>query len=177
MTTLTIPSRRSLHRGDAHRRRDPVPRLRPAREPIDPVNPHRHGGEVVFEVRFRSSMNGSDLELLRRQLAMTTHVDHKLPVDPNSPAVAQLDQDSSLLLECGTAEDQWILQARTWGRPSACTVHDWLVRVTQVARQIDPRVEIPARLPLPAPATVQRPVGRAANRRLAAARRRLVGLS
>lgn len=153
MTSVTIPALRSQHRRDPHRRSS-VPSPRPAHdtsmanESAIPVNPDRHGGTVVFEVRLRTSMTGRDLELLRRQLAMTTHVEHKLPVDPNSPAHAALDQSSSLLLEHGAAEDQWILQARTWGEPSPRTVHDWQVRVALVACQLDPSVAIPDRLPL-----------------------------
>lgn len=183
MTSVTISSSRSQRRRDAHRRQAPVPASRLASDtcvrpdPASPVNPHQHGGAVVFEVRFRSSMTGRDLELLRHQLDMTTHVEHKLPVDPNSPAHAQLDQGSSLLLERGTAEDQWILQARTWSKPSARTVHDWHVRVALVAHQLDPVVVIPDRLAVAPSSIPQRPVGRAVNRRLAATRRRLVGLS
>lgn len=182
MTSVTIPSSRLQRRRNAHRRRAPLPAPMSANhiaaplDPANPVDPHRRGGAVVFEVCFRSSMTGRDLELLRSQLGMTTHVEHKLPVDPNSPAHAQLDQGSSLLLEPGTARDQWILQARTWLKPSARTVHDWQVQVALVAHQLDPAVVLPDRLPMASPATPQRPVGRAANRRLAAARRRLAGL-
>lgn len=172
----TIASPRSQRRRDVHRRDGLIPAPALARQPIAPVNPHHHGGTVVFEVHFRSGMAGSDLELLRRQLDMTTHVEHKLPVDPNSPAFAQLDQDSSLLLEHGSREGQWVLQARTWGTPSASTVHDWQVRVAQVAHQIDRDVQLPDRLPVEPDDTPQRPVGRAANRRLAPIRRRLAGL-
>ena len=183
MTSVTIPSSaRSQRRRGAHRQWVPAPGLRAARDisaphpAADPVNPHHRGGTVVFEVRFRSSMTGRELELLRSQLDMTTHVEHKLPVDPNSPAHAQLDQGSSLLLERGAAEDQWVLQARSWSKPSARTVHDWHVRVALVAHQLDASVAIPDRLPVVPSNIAQRPVGRAANRRLAPARRRLVGL-
>ena len=171
----TTPSTRPRRR-DTHRRDTPLPRPALEPRPIAPVNPHRHGGTVVFEVGFTSSMSGSNLELLRRQLGMTSHSEHKLPVDPNSPAVAQLEQDASLLLEHGPDEDHWVLQARTWGTPSARTVHDWHVRVAQVAHQLDPRVSIPDRMPIEPCAAPQRPVGRAANLRSAAVRRRLAGL-
>lgn len=190
MTTATLPSSRSQRRRGVHRRPrlttappaaapgTVVPLATEARadDPIVPVNPQHHGGTVVFEVPLTSAMGGSDLELLRRQLAITTHVDHKLPVDPNSPGHAQLDQDSSLLLERGVGSDRWVLQARTWGRPSPRTVHDWQVRVAQVARRLDPQVSVPGRMPPAPPATPLRPVGRAANARFAAARRRLTGL-
>lgn len=182
MSTVTIPSLRPRRRRDAHRRQTSPSAVRRggdagiACEPVSPLNPLHHGGRVVFEVRFRSSMNGLGLELLRRQLAMTSHVEHKLPVDPNSPAHAQLDQSTSLLLEHGQDDDDWVLQARTWGEPSACTVHGWEVCVTQVAHQLDPGVAIPGRIPGEPSDTPQHPVGRAANRRTAAVRRRLAGL-
>lgn len=182
MANLTIPSSRPQRRRDAHQRQALVPASRrrsdssAPRPAAFPIDPHHHGGTVVFEVPFRSSMTGSDLELLRRQLDMTTHVEHKLPVDPNSPAHARLDQGSSLLLEHGAADDRWILQARTWLKPSARTVHDWHVRVALVAHQLDPAVVILDRLPVAPFDPSRRPVGHAASRRLAALRRRLVGL-
>lgn len=174
MSTVAFPRPRRSR--DVHRRNRLISTPARARQPIAPVNPRHHGGTVAFEVHFRSGMAGSDLELLRRQLGMTTHVEHKLPVDPNSPAVAQLDRDSSLLLEHGYGEDQWVLQARTWGTPSASTVHDWRVRVAEVARQLDRGVQLPERLPIEPDDTPQHPVGYAANHRLAPIRRRLAGL-
>ncbi|MGH2862520.1 MAG: hypothetical protein ACRDLT_13595 [Solirubrobacteraceae bacterium] len=144
--------------------------------PITQVNPRHHGGTVAFEVWFRSDMSGSELELLRRQLAMTSHVEQKLPADPNSPAHAQLDRDSRLLLEHGSVDGQWVLQARTWGRPSERTVHEWRVRVAQVVHQLDAAVVLPEPMPAESYAVSMRPVGHATNTRWAAARRRLVGL-
>ncbi|MDE3130314.1 MAG: hypothetical protein KGL16_04110, partial [Acidobacteriota bacterium] len=113
---------------DAHR---PGPSLRLVHvaDPVEgPVNPGRRGGEVLFEVHFSCALGGEQLALLRSQLDMTTHVDHKLPADPNSPALARLDDASSLLLERLTGRDRWVLQARTWGAPDAGTIHAWHVR-------------------------------------------------
>ncbi len=178
MSTLTVPAWRPQPRRDV----PPSLRSEPLREPSAPPeacapgDPPRRGGAVLFEVRLRSSMSGSDLELLRRRLDMTTQVDHKLPVDPSSAGHAPLDQSTSLLLEAGAVEDEWILRARTWAHPSARTVHDWQVRVAQVAHLLDPGVAIPDRMPVEPSGPPQRPVGRVANRRLAASRRRLVGL-
>lgn len=171
MTTATRSPSPSQRRRAAHRRPSQT-----AAEAPSPAGTPRRGGTVVFEIPLTSAMHGSDLELLRRQLAMTTHVEHKLPVDPNSPGHAQLDQDSGLLLERGPGQDRWLLQARTWGRPSPRTVHDWQVRVAQVARRLDPQVAPPARLPREPAAVPVRPVGHALNGRLAAARRRLTGI-
>lgn len=145
-----------------------------AQEPT--INPHRRGGTVVFEIYFTCAMTDRELELLRRQLHMTTHIEHKLPVDPNSPAIARVDAWSGLFLERVRGDDRWVLQARTWGTPSPATIHDWHLRVAQVARQLDRRVEAPERAPLQPSGPRPRPVGRAANRRCAALRRRLVGL-
>lgn len=177
MRTITTHSTRSRRRRDFHSGRASLPTPVHAPQPAAPVNPHNRGGWVAFEVRFSSAMCGADLELLRRQLGMTTHVDHKLPVDPNSPGVAQLDQDSSLLLEHGASEGEWVLQARTWGEPSARTVRAWRVRVVQVARQLDPEIVLPEGSPVEPSRAPLRPVGRATNRRLSAVRRRLTGLS
>jgi hypothetical protein len=190
MTTATLPRSRPQRRRDVHRRQPPasaapatasasalpLPAELPGGEAMPPINPRHHGGTVVFEIGFDSGMTGSELELLRRQLAMTTHVEHKLSVDPNSPAHAQLDRESSLLLEPGLAPDRWVLQARTWGSPSPRTVHDWQVRVAQVAQRLDRKVAVPTSVPGAPYGGPLRPVGRAANRRFAAARRRLMGL-
>ena len=112
------------------------------------VNPHRRGGTVVFEIYFTSAMTGANVELLRRQLGMTTHLDRKLPVDPNSPGFARLDQDSGLFLEQAAGEGRWVLQARTWDAPPLLTIHEWHVRTAMVVRQLDPGIALPERAPV-----------------------------
>jgi hypothetical protein len=69
-----------------------------------------------------------------------------------------------------------VLQARTWDEPAPQSVHEWHVLAAQAARQLDPRVTLPERLPDIQPETTDRPLGQAANKRLARLRRRLVGL-
>ncbi|MGH2843871.1 MAG: hypothetical protein ACRDKL_09835 [Solirubrobacteraceae bacterium] len=174
---------RSRRRRDLHSRPTPAPpdHHAPAERAdaaVGGANPHQRGGRVIFEVPLRSAMGGADLELLRRQLEMTAHVDHKLPADPNSPAIAQLDDESSVILEHGEDSQAWLLQGRTWGSPSDASVHAWHVRSALVAHQLDAGVELPQRLAATAAAPLpQRPVGRAATARLAHLRRRLVGLA
>lgn len=177
MTTITIPSTRSQRRRDIHSGGAPLSTAVTASPLVAPVSPHQCGGTVAFEIRFESPMTGADLELLRRQLALTTHVEHKLPVDPSSPAVARLDHYSGLFLEHDRVKDRWVLQARTWCAPSAPTVHGWRVRVAQVVRQLDPTAELPERIPVVESRASARPVDRAANGQLAAVRRRLVGIA
>ena len=134
------------------------------------------GGRVLFEVPFTSAMSDADLAVLARVLDLSTHMQQKLRPDPNSPGVARLDHFSGLFLERGADAGRWVLQARTWGDPAARSVQEWHVLAAQAARQLDARVALPERLPDVQPATPDRPVGRAANKRLASFRRRLVGL-
>jgi hypothetical protein len=162
--------------------RAPTPRRLPAREsraaaaPRPYLNPHRRGGEVMFQVPFRSAMGDADLAVLRRVLDLSTHMYPKMRPDPNSPGVARLDHFSGLFLERGADEGQWRLEGRTWGRPAPETVHEWHVLAAQAARQLDPDVTLPEPLPDTQTSTPDRPLGHAANGRLAHLRRRLVGL-
>lgn len=98
---------------------------------------------MIFEVWFTSAMTDADLGLLRRRLDMTTHRDQKMRPDPNSPGVARLDHWSGLFLERGANGDQWVLQGRTWGTPSAAAIHGWHLCAAQTARALDPRVRLP----------------------------------
>ncbi len=144
---------------------------------VEPVNPHHRGGRVVFEIRFSSAMSDLDLARLRSVLDLSTHVYPKMRPDPNSPGVARLDHHSGLFLERGAGEGQWLLQARTWGRPAPQTVREWQLLAAQAAHELDPRVSLPERSASPQPAVAERPLGQAANKRLARIRRRLAGLA
>ena len=143
---------------------------------VEPVNPHHRGGRVLFEIRFTSAMSDLDLDRLRSVLDLCTHMHPQMRPDPNSPGVARLDHHSGLFLERGAGESQWLLQARTWGRPTPPTVHEWQLLAAQAAHQLDPRVSLPERSANSQPAVAERPLGRAANKRLARIRRRLAGL-
>lgn len=176
MTTLARSRTRSQRRRDAHPRPAPTASAPVSKAPVPAINPHDRGGRVLFEIHFTRSMTDADLDLLRRQLDMTLHTAHKLPVDPNSPGVTWLDRFSGLYLEHGAGQDRWVLQARTWGEPPAATVHDWHVCAAQTARLLDPRVRRVERWLHAEPDVAQRPVGGAQNRRVAGVRQRLVGL-
>lgn len=139
------------------------------------ANPQERGGQVLFELPFTSPMLDADLALLRRMLDISTHMYPKMRPDPNSPGTARLDDHSGLFLERGPGEDEWLLQARTWGRPSPRTIHEWHLAAAQAARQLDPRVRLPERAAQAQLATAEHPVG-AADTRLARIRRRLAGL-
>jgi len=140
------------------------------------VRSRGRGGTLLFEVPFTSAMSDSDLAVLAHVLDLSTHMYPKMRPDPNSPGVARLDHFSGLFLERGAEKGQWVLEARTWGNPAPQSVHEWEVLVAQAARQLDPRVTLPERLPDSQRATPDRPLGQAANGRLARFRRRLVGL-
>src|ERR1019366_8990274 len=132
-----------------------------------PSVPQERGGVVLFQVPFASTISDCDLALLARLLDLSTHMYPKMRPDPNSPGVARLDHFSGLFLERGAEEGQWRLEARTWGRPAPETVHEWHVLAAQAARQLDPAVTLPEPLPDPQTSTPDRPLGHAANGRLA----------
>jgi hypothetical protein len=165
-------------------RSDHVPTARPlsappaaaAPAPLPYANPPRRGGKVMFEVPFRSAMSHADLAVLHHVLDLSTHMYPKMRPDPNSPGVARLDHFSGLFLERGADEGHWMLEGRTWGKPEPRAVHEWHLLAAQAARQLDSAVELPEPMPDTHPTTPDRPLGQAANRRLARLRRRLVGL-
>jgi hypothetical protein len=170
-TAARRPARSSSWRSA---RRPPTPDSSRAHAPAS--SRHSRGGTVLFEVPFTSAMRGSDLAVLEHALDLSTNMYPKMHPDPTSPGVARLDHFSGLFLERGAEKGMWVLEARTWGKPAPQSVHEWQVLVAQAARQLDPSVTLPERLPDSQLATPDRPLGRAANGRLASFRRRLVGL-
>ncbi len=147
------------------------------------LSPVRQRGEVLFEVRFASVMGDDDLALLARRLDLSTHVQPTIRSRKgtarrhDTPGFARLDHYSGLFLKRGGAEGEWRLEARTWGRPAAQSVHEWHVLAAGAARELDPTVASPERLDAGTRELSDRPLGRAANKRLARFRRRLVGVS
>lgn len=135
------------------------------------------GGQVLFEVPFRSAMTDADLARLARMFDLSTHIYSKLPSDPTSPGVARLDDFSGLYLQRGAVDTEWVLEARTWGQPAAESVHEWHVLAAAAAHQLDPAVAPLKRLPDRPHRIAEHPVGEVLNRRFASFRRRLVGLS
>ena len=132
---------------------------------------------MLFEVPFASAMSDSDLARLARMLDLSTHMHPKMRPDTTSPGVGRLDHFSGLFLERGADQDQWVMQARTWGNPAAQSVHEWHLLAAQAARRLDPRVTLPEPLPDTPKQIADRPLGQAATKRLASIRRRLVGLT
>lgn len=106
------------------------------------------GATTLFEVRFASAMNDSDLDFLARSLDLVTHMHPKLRDTPTSPGVLRLDFESGLFLRRGSADGQWLLEGRSWGHPPPWVVHQWHLRAAAAARHLDPRVTLPARLDL-----------------------------
>jgi hypothetical protein len=174
-TDVPAPTRpgRPRSRGPAADSHPATPE-RPRGAQPQPHSRHGRGGRVLFEVTFTSAMTDSDLALLARTLDLSTHMVQKMRPDPNSPGVARLDHFSGLFLERGERDGQWLLEARTWGKPASESVHEWNLLAAGAAHQLDPTVEPPERV---ARTDVRIPeVGEVLNRPLAAFRRRLVGL-
>ncbi len=137
---------------------------------------------LLFEVPFASVMSDRDLALLARSLDLSTHAPATTGPHQDRPPLretagfARLDHFSGLFLRRGLVEGKWLLEGRSWGRPAAQSVHEWHVLAAGAARELDPTVTLPERLTASARMVPDRPVGRAANKRLAGIRRRLVGL-
>lgn len=150
-----------------------------SREGASPPTPERHGrgGQVLFVVPFRSEMTDADLARLARMFDLSTDMYPKQRPNPTSPGVARLDHFSGLYLERGTSDGEWVLEARTWGRPAIESVHEWHLLAAQAAHGLDQRVKMPERLPAAPVQIAARPVEEVQNRRFAALRRQLVGLS
>jgi hypothetical protein len=156
------------------------PRVEPP--PLPSRSPVRQRGNVLFEVPFASVMSDRDLARLALMLGLSTRIEptirprHDTAPRHHTPGFARLDHHSGLFLKRGVVDGEWQLEARTWGRPAAQSVHEWHVLAAGAARKLDPTVALPERLDAGAPEISDRPVGRAANKRLARIRRRLVGL-
>ena len=176
MSAIGPPTPRRSHSDHARTQRSLPARGAAAALALPHINPHHRGGKVIFQVPFRRAMSDADLAVLAHMLDLTTHMYPKMRPDPNSPGVARLDHFSGLFLERGADEGQWMLEGRTWGKPAPWTVHEWHLLAAQAARQLDPDVTLPEPMPDPRASTPDRPLGHAANRRLARLRRRLVGL-
>jgi hypothetical protein len=132
--------------------------------------------QTLFEIPFSSQMSDHDSALLARLLDMTTRVHPKMGPRHDSPGLTRLDHHSGLFLKRGEIEAEWTLEARTWGQPTAQSVHEWQVLAAGAAHRLDPKVILPEQLTIGSVEVPDRPVGRAANKRLSGVRRRLAGL-
>jgi len=148
-----------------------------ARLPVAPnCGPPARGAVTLFELPFASTMGDRDLALLARMLDLSMRMHPKTRPRDDTPGFARLDHYSGLFLKRGVIEGDWMLEARTWGHPAAQRVHEWHVLAAGAAHQLDPTVTFPERVHGSSPEIPDRPLGRAANKRLARIRRRLVGL-
>lgn len=101
---------------------------------------------TLFRIPFKSEMTNDDLARLHSVLDLVTYIIPKPGVSGASPGVASLDPWSGLFLEPGTVDGEWILEGRTWGHPLPEAAHEWHVQAALAARQLDPSVQLPARL-------------------------------
>ncbi len=131
------------------------PRTTTSSTTVEPAETAPPGHRVLFRVAFRSSMSDADLERLNRLLDLATHTHPKTPAVADTPGVARLDFDSGLFLLRGEADEEWVLEARTWGAPPTRAVRDWFLRAADAARMLDSRVPQPG--PGPGCAWTQRP--------------------
>lgn len=97
--------------------------------------PHEH--VKLFEVPFHSRMDDADAAALGRALDVAIHLHPKLHDTPARPGVVRLNFDSGLFLQRGPREGEWALEARTWGHPSAGTVHAWHLLAAEAARHLE----------------------------------------
>jgi hypothetical protein len=167
----------------AHQRSPAGPMVRPpsvrrhlADVPAPASAPPAQGPTTLFEITFATAMTDGDLALLVRALDLSRRMHPPMHPRHESPGLARLDHNSGLSLKRGSTDGHWTLQAQTWGHPAPRSVHEWHVLAAGAAHQLDPTVALPERLNGSAPEIPDRPLGRAANRRLAGFRRRMVGL-
>jgi hypothetical protein len=179
MSATTIPIPASTDQTVARRKAVPTRPVSTSREDASPPTPDRHGrgGQVLFVVPFRSEMTEADLARLARMFDLSTHMYPKQRPNPTSPGMARLDHFSGLYFERGASDGEWVLEARTWGRPALESVHEWHLLAAQAAHQFDRSVTMPERLPAALVQIAERPVEEVQNRRFAVLRRHLVGLS
>ena len=177
---MSIATKPTTVKGDRDSVRSAARRLPPSVEPtplLAPISRRRSRGAVtLFEVGFATAMSDRDLALIARTLDLSTRVRPVTLPRHGTPGLGRLDRDSALFLTRGVVEGEWSLQARTWGDPPARSVHEWHVLAAVAAHQLDPKVPLPERPQADSPEVPESPVGRAANKRLARIRRRLVGV-
>jgi hypothetical protein len=179
MSTTGAPTatpRRRHSSGEVAIRPPFAPRPHTARVPAPISTPQVRGATTLFQIPFASAMSDADIALLARTLDLATHMHPKLHNSPTSQGVARLDFDSGLFLKRGPAEQRWVLEGRTWGHPSTGIVHDWHLLAAAAAHRLDPNVIFPERLAATPPETPTRPLGRAANKRIARIGRHILGL-
>lgn len=102
---------------------------------------------TLFSIPFTSQMTDADLARLRTELDLVSYLSPKPGVSGASPGVVPLDFWSGLFLVRGEADGDWSLEARTWGNPPEPQVHEWHIRAALAARQLDPTVPVPPRVP------------------------------
>ncbi len=132
---------------------------------------------TLFSIRFESAMSDRDLARLRSALDLVTYMSPKPGVSGASLGVVPLDFSSGLFLVRGDGQQQWALEARTWGDPPAAAVHEWEVTAAIAARQLDPRVGVPTPAQTREREAAVLEVGRAASSRRGRLGRRLLRLT
>jgi hypothetical protein len=154
---------------------DAAPGAPPNPEPGSAGSPSAGRPVELFTIPFASGMSDRDLSVLTRAADLTTRGASATSPREQRVGPARLDHHSGLFLAAGADEGHWLLQARTWGRPSSESVHRWNVMAAGAARRLDPTVAIPDRRADTSLPLSDTHVGSVSNKRFAAFRRRLVG--
>jgi hypothetical protein len=111
--------------------------------PPSDTRSHAWSPITLFTIRFKSAMTDADLARLHSGLDLVTYTTPKPAVSGVQPGVVRLDFWSGLFLERGSAENEWVLEGRSWGNPPEPLVHEWHVRAALAAKELDPNVTIP----------------------------------
>jgi hypothetical protein len=100
---------------------------------------------LLFAIPFRAAMTPRETRALRSGLDLfLSFQDRDAAWGRQANGFARLDFSSGLLLVPGGGEDEWVLECRSYGAPSAAIVHRWQVEAASVLRDIDPAVTMPA---------------------------------
>ena len=98
---------------------------------------------LLFSTPFRSEMTERACRLLRSLLHMTLTFEHKRTSALQGPGFVRLDLSSGLLLLPAGADDEWVVECRSWHPPGPAVIHRWEVETAWVLSLIDSSVVLP----------------------------------
>jgi hypothetical protein len=107
------------------------------------ARPQERHYTVLFSIAFRAEMTARVRGLLRSLLHMALSFDRKAVSAVQGPGFVRLDFFSGLLLLPAGADDEWVVECRSWHPPGSAVIHRWEVDTASVLRLIDGSVPIP----------------------------------
>ena len=99
---------------------------------------------ILFSIPFHAKMTARVQGLLRSRLHMTLDFDRKPASALQGPGFLRLDFFSGLLLLPAGADDEWVVECRSWQPPGPEVIHRWEVDTASVLHLIDGSVPVPA---------------------------------